>query len=94
MDNYEGRATLTLTDGTRVPGVVALRTRTTGAGRRSWQGRFRADDNTADVFNAVGSTLPIEISEGRTGTVLVQNLDNALAGQPTLTLVGSGEPPY
>ncbi len=94
MNSYSGPATLILTNGTRVPGQATLQARTSGAGMQSWQGRFRADDNTADVFNAVGGTLPLELPTGTTGTVLVQNLDNVLSAQPALTLLGSGAAPF
>ncbi len=94
MTTYSGPATLILADGTRVAGTAALQSRVSGTGMQSWRGRFQAHDSTADVFNAVGGTLPLELPGGATGTVLVQNLDNVVSPRPALTLVGSGPVPF
>jgi len=95
MNNYAGPATLVLADGSRAPGAVNLRLDPAGSGRPpSWSGRFRADNSSANVFNAVGGNLPLELPNGQTGQVLVQSLDNAVSSTHTLQLLGNGAPPF
>jgi hypothetical protein len=93
--NYAGPATLVLADGSRAPGAANLSLDSAPPGRlQSWSGRFRADAPSADVFNAVGGNLPLELPNGQTGHVLVQSLDNVVSPTPTLRLLGNGAPPF
>lgn len=95
MNDYAGPATLVLKDGSRAAGVADLHREMARPGRLpSWRGRFRPDKPDADVFNAVGGNLPLELPTGRTGYVLVQSWDNAMDATPTLRLLGNGEPPF
>jgi len=94
MSCYEGPATLVLADGTRAAGTANLRLELAAPGRVSWSGWYRTDAPGADVFNAVGGNLPLELPNGQTGQVLVQSMDNAMSGTPVLRLFGNGEPPF
>ncbi|NJC70268.1 hypothetical protein HC031_11180 [Planosporangium thailandense] len=94
MATYTGLATLVLADGAREQGLATLRSTRAEPGRpRPWSGSFRPDDPSAGCVDAVGATVPIELSIGGAGEVLLEGVEGT-GRDATVRVVGSGPPPF
>ena len=94
MATFRSAAALLSTDGTRTPGTAALFTE---PGKRGgiapWAGDFRPTTDAGAPKNAVGSTFTLELPDGRTGKVVVQNLKTGKGGI-ILALMGEDVAPF
>jgi hypothetical protein len=95
MATYRSASTLISSDGTRTPGTAALFAE---PGRKGgvppWAGDFRPANGAGNgPKNAIGKTFTLELPDGRTGKVVVQNLKSGKGGV-TLALMGEDAPPF
>jgi hypothetical protein len=95
MATYRTTAVLLSADGLRTPGTAALFTEPGGKGRiPPWAGDFRpATDAAAGIKAVTGMALTLELPDGRSGTVVIQNVKRGKGGV-TLALLGEGPAPF
>jgi hypothetical protein len=95
MATFRSASTLISSDGTRTLGTAALFTEPGRKGATPpWAGDFRpANDAGNGPKEAVGKTYTLELPDGRTGKVVVQNRKSGKGGV-TLALMGVDAPPF
>ncbi|MCO8271581.1 hypothetical protein M1L60_13355 [Actinoplanes sp. TRM 88003] len=95
MATFRSASTLVSSDGTRTPGTAALFAEPVRNGRaQPWAGDFRpANASGNGPKDAVGKTFVLELPDGSTGKVVVQQLKNGKGGV-TLVLMGEDAPPF
>jgi hypothetical protein len=94
MATYRTTAVLLSADGVRTPGTAALFTEPGGKGRvPPWAGDFRPATDAAGIKVVTGASLTLELPNGRSGKVVVQNLKRGKGGV-TLALMGEGLAPF
>jgi len=94
MPTYRSPAVLLSADGTRTPGTAALFTEPARNGRTPpWAGDFRPATSADVIKKAVGKKLTLELPDGRTGTVVVQNVKTGRGGI-ILALMGEDAAPF
>jgi hypothetical protein len=94
MATYRTTAVLLSADGVRTPGTAALFTEPGGKGRiPPWAGDFRPATDAAGIKVATGTALMLELPDGRSGKVVVQNLKRGKGGV-TLALLGEDLAPF
>jgi hypothetical protein len=91
MTTYSGPATLILTDGARVAGMVSLGTNRRGD-LNGWGGTFRPDEPSE--LRSEGEELQLELPYEQIGTVAITRVRKLLATQVLMSLVGSGPKPF
>jgi hypothetical protein len=92
MTTYSGPATLILTDGARVAGMVSLGTNRRGD-LNGWGGTFRPDQ-ASPALRSAREGLQLELPYEQIGTVAITRVRNLLATQVLMSLVGSGPKPF
>jgi hypothetical protein len=95
MATFRSASTLLSSDGTRTPGTVALFAEPSRkGGLPPWAGDFRPANGSGSVGkNATGKTFTLELPDGSTGKVVVQNIKTGKNGM-TLVLMGQDAPPF
>jgi hypothetical protein len=94
MATYRSPAVLLSADGTRTPGTAALFTEPgRNGGYAPWAGDFRLADTSRSIKNPVGKTLTLEMPDGRSGKVVVQQLKGG-SKNIVLALLGEGLAPF
>lgn len=94
MATYRTTAVLLSADGVRTPGTAALFTEPGGKGRiPPWAGDFRPATDAANTKIVTGMSLTLELPDGRTGKVVVQNVKRGKGGI-TLALLGEDLAPF
>lgn len=94
MATYRTTAVLLSADGVRTPGTAALFTEPGGKGQiPPWAGDFRPANNAAGIKVVTGMSLMLELPDGRTGKVVVQNVKRGRGGV-TLALLGEDLAPF
>lgn len=94
MATYRTHAELLSATGVRTPGTAALFSEPARNGKIApWAGDFRPTTDTASVRATVGQTLTLEMPDGRSGRVVVQNLKNSKGGL-ILALMGEDVAPF
>lgn len=93
MATYRTTAVLLSADGIRIPGTAALFTEPGGKGRvPPWAGDFRPATD-AGIKVVTGMPLMLELPDGRSGKVVVQNIKRGKGGV-TLALLGEDLAPF
>lgn len=92
MTTYSGPATLILTDGVRVTGMVSLSTNSRGD-LSGWGGTFRPNQISTDLRNATEG-LQLELPYDQIGEVAVTGMRKLLATQLLMSLAGRGPAPF
>jgi hypothetical protein len=96
MATFRSASVLLAADGTRTPGTAALFAEPARKGGTApWAGDFRPANGTAanGPKNAVGKTFTLELPDGSTGKVVVQNVKSGKGGV-VLALMGEDAPPF
>ena len=94
MATYRTTAVLLSADGVRTPGTAALFTEPAGKGRiPAWAGDFRPATDAAAIKVVTGMPLTLELPDGRSGKVVVQNVKRGKGGL-TLALMGEDLAPF
>lgn len=95
MATFRSASVLLAADGTRISGTAALFAEPARkGGTPPWAGDFRlANDAGNGPKNAVGKTFTLELPDGSTGKVVVQNLKSGKGGI-VLALMGQDAPPF
>jgi hypothetical protein len=95
MATFRSASVLVSSDGARTPGTAALFVEPARKGGiPPWAGDFRPANSAGNgPKNAVGRTFTLELPDGRTGKVVVQNLKSGKGGV-VLALMGEGAPPF
>ncbi|MDI6101700.1 hypothetical protein QLQ12_24060 [Actinoplanes sp. NEAU-A12] len=95
MATYRSASTLLSSDGTRTPGTVALFAEPgRNGGPPPWAGDFRPANGSGSVSkNATGKSFTLELPNGSTGKVVVQNIKSGKGGV-ILALMGEDAPPF
>ena len=94
MPTYRSPAALLSSDGTRTPGTAALFSEPARKGRAApWAGDFRPATDTGSIRASLGKELTLEMPDGRSGQVVVQNLKNSKGGL-ILALLGQDVAPF
>lgn len=94
MATYRTTAVLLSADGVRTPGTAALFTEPGGKGHiPPWAGDFRPATNAAGLKVVTGMALTLELPNGRSGKVVVQNVKRGKGGV-TLALLGEDLAPF
>ena len=94
MATYRTTAVLLSADGVRTPGTAALFTEPGGKGHiPPWAGDFRPATDAAGIKVVTGMALILELPDGRSGKVVVQNVKRGKGGV-TLALLGEDLAPF
>ena len=94
MATYRSPAVLLSTDGTRTSGTAALFTEPgRNGGIPPWAGDFRPAVDSPRIKNPVGKTLTLEMPDGRSGKVVVQELKGG-SKNTVLALLGEDLAPF
>ena len=94
MATYRTTAVLLSADGVRTPGTAALFTEPGGKGRiPPWAGDFRPATDAAGIKIVTGMPFMLELPDGRSGKVVVQNVKRGKGGV-TLALMGEDLAPF
>ena len=94
MATYRTTAVLLSADGVRTPGTAALFTEPGGKGDISpWAGDFRPATDAAGIKVVTGMALILELPNGRSGKVVVQNVKRGKGGV-TFALLGEDLAPF
>lgn len=94
MATYRTTAVLLSADGVRTPGTAALFTEPGGKGRvPPWAGDFRLANDAAGLKVVTGMPFTLELPDGRSGKVVVQNVKRGKGGV-TLALLGEDLAPF
>lgn len=92
MNTYAERAALLISEGQREHGLVNLRKQQV-RGLWSWEGTFVPDNAVADLLGVRGN-VQIELPNGNTGEVLIQNVQMGSNSRTNVRLLGSGPAPF
>ena len=94
MATYRTTAVLLSADGVRTPGTAALFTEPGGKGHiPPWAGDFRPATDASGIKVVTGMPLILELPDGRSGKVVVQNVKRG-KGRVTLALLGEDLAPF
>jgi len=94
MATYRTAAVLLSADGVRTPGTAALFSEPGRKGRvPAWAGDFRPATDAVGLKVVAGTPLTLELPDGRSGKVVVQNVKRGKGGV-TLALMGEDLAPF